>query len=127
MALFENVTYTFYTETLGRTEVPSEAEFKKYILENELLVKRLYNDGLIFERETNGIDSAVCMMIETDYHAAQIEAGNTAPTSSENIGGYSYSGSSKEYDTYIEKNAKTTEAIKYKWLGLYCDITSGVR
>ena len=127
MALFDNVTYTFYSTTLGRSEVPNETEFDKYKLENELFVKRLYNDGFLFERETNGIDSAVCMMIEADYHAAQIAAGETAPVSNESIGGYSYSGSSKEYDMYIDKNAKTTEAIKYKWLGLYCDITSGVR
>ena len=128
MALFDNVTYTYYTGTLGRTKVPSEAVFNDYKLQNVLYVKSLLNDGLLKEREAGGIDNACCMMIEESYNAAQIESGNAGGAiTSESIGGYSYSKSSKAADIQTEKNAKSTAEKKYKWLALYCDILNGVR
>ena len=127
MALFDNVTYTYYTGTLGRTKVPSEAVFNEYKLQNVLYVKSLLNDGLLKEREAGGIDNACCMMIEEDYCAAQAQAGADDVQTSESIGGYSYTASSKASELAIEKNAKSTAEKKYEWLSLYCDILSGVR
>lgn len=127
MALFDNVTYTFYTETLGRSEVPNADAFNKYKLENVLYLKGLVNDGLIIEREPNGIDAACCMMIEEDYKAAEIATGAANVATSETIGGYSHSSSAKAYEIQTEKDAKSTAEKKYKWLGLYCEIMSGVR
>lgn len=130
MALFDNVTYTYYTGTLGRTKVPSEAVFNEYKLENELYIKRLIGDGVINEREAGGYDNACCMMIEESYTAAQTEAGagsNGGVIASESIGGYSYSKSTKAAEIAIEKNAKSADAKKYKWLSLYCDVLNGVR
>ena len=125
MALFENVNYTFYSDTLGRADVPTEADFNKYKLENLLFVKRLLGDGLIAEREERGIDSAVCMMIEIDYKAAQIATGEALPASSESIGSFSHSENTKAYDTQLELNAKSIEAQKYRVLSLFCDVTAG--
>ena len=125
MALFENVNYTFYSDVLGRADVPTEAEFNKYKLENLLFVKRLLGDGLIVEREENGIDSAVCMMIEIDYKAAQIATGKALPASSESIGSFSHSENTKAYDTQLELNAKSIEQQKYRVLSLFCDVTAG--
>ena len=127
MALFDNVIYTYYTGTLGRTKVPSEAVFNDYKLQNVLYVKSLLNDGLLKEREAGGIDNACCMMIEEDYCAAQAQAGADDVQASESIGGYSYTASSKASELAIEKNAKSTAEKKYKWLSLYCDILNGVR
>ena len=127
MALFDNVTYTYYTGTLGRTKVPSEAVFNDYKLQNVLYVKSLLNDGLLKEREAGGIDNACCMMIEEDYCAAQAQAGADDVQTSESIGGYSYTASSKASELAIEKNAKSTAEKKYEWLSLYCDILGGVR
>ena len=123
--MFENVNYTFYSNTLGRSDVPTEADFNKYALENKLFVKRLFGDGLIVEREERGIDSAVCMMIEIDYKAAQIATGDALPASSESIGSFSHSENTKAYDTQLELNAKSIEQQKYRVLSLFCDITSG--
>ena len=123
--MFENVNYTFYSDTLGRADVPTEAEFNKYKLENLLFVKRLLGDGLIVEREENGIDSAVCMMIEIDYKAAQVASGESLPASSESIGSFSHSENTKAYDTQLELNAKSVEQQKYRVLSLFCDITAG--
>lgn len=123
--MFENVNYTFYSDTLGRSDVPTEAEFNKYALENKLFVKRLFGDGLIVEREERGIDSAVCMMIEIDYKAAQIATGDTLPASSESIGSFSHSENTKAYDMQVELNAKSIEQQKYRMLSLFCDITAG--
>ena len=69
MTLFDKVTYDFYSHTLGRAVIPTEAEFNTYRLKNVLFVKGLYDDGLIVERETDGIVKAACMMIEIDYQA----------------------------------------------------------
>ncbi|WP_315602330.1 hypothetical protein [Treponema socranskii] len=123
--MFENVNYTFYSDTLGRADVPTEAEFNKYKLENLLFIKRLLGDGLIVEREENGIDSAVCMMIEVDYKAAQIATGEALPALSESIGSFSHSENTKAYDTQVELNAKSVEQQKYRVLSLFCDITAG--
>ncbi|MCQ2076141.1 MAG: hypothetical protein MJZ20_03765 [Bacteroidaceae bacterium] len=128
MAQFNNVTYEHYSEALGRAIVPDAAAFNAYKLENILYVKSLLNDGLIKEREAGGIDDACCMMIEESYNAAQIESGKAGGAiTSESIGGYSYSKSSKAADIQTEKNAKSAAEKKYKWLSLYCDILSGVR
>ena len=127
MALFDNVIYTYYTGTLGRTKVPSEAVFNDYKMQNVLYVKSLLNDGLLKEREAGGIDNACCMMIEEDYCAAQAQAGADDVQTSESIGGYSYTASSKASELAIEKNAKSTAEKKYEWLSLYCDILNGVR
>lgn len=128
MARFGNVTYEHYSEVLGRAIVPDAATFEQYKLENVLFIKLLLNDGLIMEREAGGIDDACCMMIEESYNAAQIESGKAGGTiTSESIGGYGYSKSSKAADIQTEKNAKSTAEKKYKWLSLYCDILNGVR
>ena len=130
MAQFDNVTYTHYHDVLGRSIVPDAATFNQYKTEVVLYVKSLLNDGLIKEREPGGVDDACCMMIEESYTAAQTAAGKGATGSvyaSESISGYSYSKSTKAADIAIEKNAKSADAKKYKWLSLYCDVLTGVR
>ena len=112
MTPFDKVTYDFYSDELGRAVIPSAAEFNTYRLKNVLFVKGLYDDGLIAEREADGIVKATCMMIEIDYQ----EGGSDTVTTSESIGGYSWSGTKK-----------SGEAKKYEWLKLFCYITGGVR
>lgn len=127
MALFDNVTYTYYSDTLGRAEVPNETEFNKYKTVNMLALKAMYSDGILLEREPNGIDSACCMMIECDYVAAQTAAGASNLDASETIGGYSHSINTKAADKTIELNAESTGAKKLKWLRLYCEVMNGGR
>ncbi|MGP1430920.1 hypothetical protein [Treponema sp.] len=109
---FDKVTYDFYSDALGRAGIPSEAEFNTYRLKNVLFVKGLYDDGLIVEREPDGIIKAACMMIEIDYQAG----GNDTVVTSESIGGYSWSGTQK-----------SLEAKKYECLQLFCHVISGRR
>ena len=127
--MFENVNYDFYKTTLGRSAIPDEAAFNEYTAENKLFIKQLITDGVIVEREKDGIDSAVCMMIETDYNTALEMSGNVAESgavTSETINGYSYSYDRTAANEAAKLNAKSLEAKKYKWLRLYCDITQGV-
>lgn len=112
MTSFDKVTYDFYAHHLGRTVVPTEADFDTYRLKNVLFVKGLYDEGLIVERETDGIAKAICMMIEAEYQTG----GDDAVTTSESIGGYSWSGTKK-----------SVEAKKYECLKLFCHITNGRR
>ncbi|MCM1218941.1 MAG: hypothetical protein NC548_31045 [Lachnospiraceae bacterium] len=126
MALFDNATYKFYSDTLGRSEVPDEATFDKYALEERLYVKSLLDDGLISERGENGVDSAVCMMVEEDYKNFLALTGDDAPKVSESIGGYSFTRSTKVQELAAERDTTTLAQRKYKWLSLYCDIEAGV-
>ena len=112
MPNFDKVTYDFYSDALGRAVIPSEEDFNTYRLKNLLFVKGLYDDGLIVEREADGIIKAICMMIEIEYQAG----GNDTITTSESIGGYSWSGT-----------AKSLEAKKYEWLKLFCYMVNGRR
>lgn len=128
--MFENVNYDFYKTTLGRSAIPDEAAFNEYAAENKLFIKQLITDGVIVEREKYGIDSAVCMMIETDYNTELEMSGNAAESgavASESINGYSYSYDRTAANEAAKLNAKSLEAKKYKWIGLYCEIVQGVR
>jgi len=130
MALFDNVTYTHYHDDLGRSVVPDAATFDAGKLEIILYVKSLVNDGLIVEREPGGIDDACCLMIESDYQAAQTATGKGdagGVMASENIGSYSYSRSTKAAEIAVEKNAKSADESRYKWLSLYCHVLTGRR
>ena len=127
--MFENVNYNFYKTVLERSAIPDEATFNEYTIENKLFVKRLLDDGMLIERETDGIDSAVCMMIEVDYITACEANGsveNGGAVSSETINGYSYSYDRTVAQESAKLNAKSTEEKKYKWLKLYCEIMQGV-
>ena len=121
---YENVTYTFYT-SLGRSAIPTQAEFDKYALENKLYVDTML--PYIKERNENGIDSAVCLMCEVDYLEAQ--AINTANLSkkSESLDGYSYTLDTGEKERIQDANFKTTAEKKRYWLELFCEIYGGIK
>ena len=76
--MFENVNYTFYSDTLGRSAVPTESDFDRYADDNKMFMKRLVSDGIVTEREENGIDIAVCRMIEIDWLTEQEASGSAA-------------------------------------------------
>lgn len=127
--MFENVNYTYYSETLGRSAVPTEADFNNYANDNKMFMKQLVNDGIVTEREENGLDIAVCRMIEIDYLTAQ-EASGTATESgsvaSESINGYSYSYDKTAQQEAVKRNAKSAAQKKIDIIKLYNDYCAGV-
>lgn len=129
--MFENVNYTYYSETLGRSAVPSEADFNNYAEDNKMFVKQLVNDGIVTEREENGLDIAVCRMIEIDYLTAQEASGaaaeNGGSVASESINGYSYSYDKTAQQEAVKLNAKSAAAKKIDVIKLYNDYDAGVR
>lgn len=129
--MFENVNYTYYSETLGRSAVPSEADFNNYADDNKMFVKQLVNDGIVMEREENGLDIAVCRMIEIDYLTAQEASGaaaeNGGSVASESINGYSYSYDKTAQQEAVKLNAKSAAAKKIDIIKLYNDYDAGVR
>ena len=129
--MFENVNYTYYSETLGRSAVPTEADFSRYADDNKLYMKGLLNDGIVSEREENGIDSAVCRMIEIDYLTEQEATGAAAESggsvASESINGYSYSYDKTAQQEAVKLNAKSAAAKKIEVIKLYNDWRAGVR
>ena len=129
--MFENVNYTYYSETLGRSAVPTEADFNKYADDNKMFVKQLVNDGIVTEREENGLDIAVCRMIEIDYlteqEASGVAAENGGSVASESINGYSYSYDKTAQQETVKLNAKSAAAKKINIIKLYNDYDAGVR
>lgn len=127
--MFENVTYSFYTETLGRSAVP-EADFNLLADDNKMFMKQLVCDGIVKEREENGIDIAVCRMIEIDYLTEQEASGAAAEDSgsvaSESINGYSYSYDKTAQQEAVKLNAKSSAAKKINIIKLYNDYNAGV-
>lgn len=126
--MFENVNYTFYSETLGRSAVPTEANFNEYADDNKMQMKQLVADGIVTEREENGIDIAVCRMIEIDYLTAQEVSGNTegGSVASESINGYSYSYDKTAQQSAVNLNAKSAANKKINIIKLYNDYDAGV-
>ena len=128
--MFENVNYDFYKTTLGRSAVPTEADFNRYADDNRLFMKGLINVGIVTEREENGIDNAVCRMIEIDYLTAQEASGaaaeNGGSVASESINGYSYSYDRTAQQEAVKLNAKSAAARKINIIRLYNDYNAGV-
>ena len=128
--MFENVNFTFYSDTLGRSAVPTEADFDRYADDNKLYMKGLINDGIVAEREENGIDSAVCRMIEVDYLTEQEATGaaaeNGGSVASESINGYSYSYDRTAQQEAVKRNAKSAAQKKIDAIKLYNDWLAGV-
>lgn len=128
--MFENVNYTFYSDTLGRSAVPTEADFNNYADDNKMFVKQLVNDGIVTEREENGLDIAVCRMIEIDYLTAQEASGaaaeNGGSVASESINGYSYSYDKTAQQEAVKLNAKSAAEKKIDIIKLYNDYHAGV-
>lgn len=128
--MFENVNYTYYSDTLGRSAVPSEADFNNYADDNKMFVKQLVNDGIVTEREENGLDIAVCRMIEIDYLTAQEASGaaaeNGGSVASESINGYSYSYDKTAQQEAVKRNAKSAAEKKINIIKLYNDYDAGV-
>ena len=113
--MFENVTYDFYKDTLGCSAIPDEETFDSYKLENETFVKSIID--YVEEREADGLDSAVCMMIEESYKADKAGTDGRVETSR------SIDGFSQSFD--ISK-AQTADEKKMKWLRMFCYVSSGV-
>lgn len=128
--MFENVNYTYYSETIGRSAVPTEADFNRYADDNRLFMKGLINDGIVTEREENGIDNAVCRMIEIDYLTEQEASGAAAESgdsvASESINGYSYSYDKTAQQEAVKRNAKSAAEKKINIIKLYNDYHAGV-
>src|SRR5574344_994990 len=126
--MFENVNYTYYNETLGRSAVPTEADFNRYADDNRLFMKGLITDGIVREREENGIDIAVCRMIEIDYLTEQEASGasESGGVSSESINGYSCSYDKTAQQEAVKLNAKSAAEKKINIIKLYNNWQAGV-
>lgn len=128
--MFENANYTFYTETLGRSAIPTEADFNLYAEDNKMFLKRLVDDGIVTEREENGLDTAVCRMAEIDWLTEQEASGSAAESggavASESINGYSYTIDRTAQQESARLNARSAAQRKIEVIRLYNDYDPGV-
>lgn len=126
MAQFDNVTYTHYSSVLGRAVIPTEEDFNALKLVNIQTMKGLL--PYVIENEENGIDSAVCMMIEANYKYNQLVTGATPEAiASESLGGHSISYGSAALNKAVELDAKSLSAKKIEAIKLFCSLDIGVK
>lgn len=126
MAVFDNVNYTFYSDKLGRAVIPTAEDFEKYKIFNVQTVKNLL--PYIEEQEENGIDSAVCLMIEAEYKNEMLKSNaDTSAISSESLGGHSVSYGSSKLTKQIELDAISLDQQKMDILKMFCKVCPGVR
>lgn len=127
MADYTQVTYTYYTETLGRAVVPNEQEFNALKLPNVQTMKHYEEIGVVEELENNGIISAVCMMIEAEYSNNQLKQGESPSSiASESLGGHSVSYGSSALNKQVELDAQSLDAQKIGAIKLFCRLNIGV-
>lgn len=127
MADYTQVTYTYYTETLGRAVVPNEQEFNALKLPNIQTMKHYEEIGVVEELESNGIISAVCMMIEAEYSNNQLKQGKSSSSiASESLGGHSVSYGSSALNKQVELDAQSLDAQKIGAIKLFCRLNIGV-
>jgi len=109
--MFENVNYTYYSETLGRAVVPDETTFNRYVLDAEKDMVQLI--PMLRERVPEGFDKATCMLVEENYKAAASGIQDGARVTSESIDSYSRS--------FDASGAKSTGACKEEWILMFCE------
>lgn len=112
--MFDNVNYTYYTETLGRSVVPSSTDFARYTPEAIAYMTPLL--PFLIERESGGIDKATCMVVEETYRASVSGVPSGARVASESIDSYSRS--------FNLDGAKSADAQKAAWIHMYCERTN---
>lgn len=128
MAQFDNVNYTYYSDTLGRAIIPTAEDFNALKLENIQLMKSWLPCIKERQGEDFGIDAAVCLMIEVDYQDTQtLNGGSASAISSESIGGHSVSYGTTAKNKLEELNALSTKARKLEKVKLFCDVETGVK
>lgn len=126
MANFGKVTYTQYSSVLGRAIVPDETTFNSLKLLNIQLMKSWL--PYVEEKETDGIDNAVCMMIETEYVDNQLQNGQSDNSiASESVNGHSISYGSTSRTKLEELNAKSTDQKKLDVAKLFLIFNIGIK
>lgn len=123
--MFENVNYTYYSSTLGRSVVPSEEAFNELKLTNIQEMKRLL--PYLEEREENGIDNSVCLMIEAEYKLNNELSSQPLNLASESVAGHSVSFDTAGKNKAIELNAQSLASQKIKIIKMFCFVDVGVR
>ena len=119
-----DATYEYYTETLGRSVIPDEATFTRFVLAPSLYVDSLYVDGLVAQKDEGGFVSAVCMMAEEAYKASLAESTGGQKLTGESLGDYSYT---VAQDGLSTDGTSTGGKRGLDWLRLYCWLFVGVR
>lgn len=111
--MFENVSYTYYHETLGRSVVPDAQTFNRWIPEAKRYMLPLV--PFLVEREPGGIDKATCMVVEATYQAAASGVPDGARLTSESIDSYS-----RSFNLGEASGKSTSGAKKEAWIEMYC-------
>ena len=108
--MFENVSYTYYHDTMGRSVVPDQASFARWEPEAKAYMIKLL--PFLIEREPGGIDKATCMVVEEYYLAAESGVPDGGRVASESIDSYS-----RSFDI---SEAKSSGSRKEEWVLAYC-------
>lgn len=113
----DDLTYEYYTDTLGRSLIPDEDTFNSYLLDVDLEYAKIEN--YIFDEKVEDAElKAGCLIIEALYKADKTNTADGKVVTSRSIEGWSQS--------YDISNAKSIESqIESIW-GKFFYLDTGV-
>lgn len=114
--MFEHVTYSFYSDAMGRAVIPDEASFNNHKTEAIAFVKTKL--PFISPAEDNGIDKAACMIAEELYKADKSKTADGRIETSRSIEGFSQSFDVSKVQTLYER--------QMFWLRAFCTVSTGL-
>lgn len=114
--MFEHVTYSFYSDAMGRAIIPDEAAFNRHKTEACAFVRSKL--PFIAAYEEKGLDKAACMVAEALYEAARDKTADGRIETSRSIEGFSQSFDVSKTQTLYDK--------KMERLRLFCTVSTGL-
>ncbi len=115
--MLENATFDFYSDVLGRHEVPDKETFDQLAFEQKRLFG-IYEPYVMGEKEEFGKDKTVCMWVEEQYRSVLSKTENGELVASFSLSGYSESRDNSRATSLSER--------KEKWLKLFCHVDMGL-
>lgn len=114
--MFEHVTYSFYSDAMGRAVIPDENTFNRHKTAACAFVRSKL--PFVAACEEKGLDKAACMVAEVLYEAERDKTADGRIETSRSIEGFSQSFDVSKVQTLYDK--------KMECLRLFCAVSTGL-
>lgn len=118
--------FDFYKNTYRGEAFDTEKDFIKHAREQEVFLKELKSDALLYEREDDGVRLATCAAAEASQKADMIAAGGDDVTS-ETIGSYSRTIDRTAANEQRKLDRESRETLILKAIAPYVRLVRGVK
>lgn len=114
--MFEHVTYSFYSDVMGRAVIPDENTFNRHKTEACAFVRSKL--PFVAALEDKALDKAACMVAEALYEAERDKTADGRIEASRSIEGFSQS--------FDVSKVQTLYAKKMERIRLFCTVSTGL-